>query len=644
VRRLLKRCLEKDPKKRLRDVAEGMLQLEESAVERDPVTPVVAGRRVPFWWVAVPLAVGIVLTAGVFAGVDWYRSSRPSPPRTPIRFTFEPDAAAPLFISPGAHDIAISPDGKTVVYVATESPRPPRLWLRRLEQLDAAPLRGGEGAVNPFVSPDNAWIGFLDIQNFAELKKVPITGGPPTLVARAKTSILGAAWMHDGSIVIGSINGLFTVPTGGGDPKPLTTLAAGETAHVSPSEVPGTSVVLFAAGLSGANAGVLAAVDRATGQVVRFDVPGSEAHAVPGGLIVYAAADASVRVLAFDAKTMRISGNPTPLIDGVVFKSSGAADLAVAADGRLAYVAGGTAVGARTLAWTDRSGKETGIAAPPRSYYYARISPDGTRLSLDIRDQDEDVWMWDLRRETLTRLTDTPGPDEYGLWTPDSQRVVFSSSIAGRRELFQKRADGTGRMEQITETSKETGTPYPNAVTADGKQVVFRLGASLNANDLFIAPLSGDRTYRKLLATDHDERNASLSPDGKWIAFESDLSGRYEVYVRPFPDVDGGQFPLSTAGGAKALWSPTGREIFYLGPDNKMMAVPVETAHGFSAGKPVAVFDASQYYVGAIGRNYDVAADGRRFVMIKNPAVRSAVRPITVVIDWADELRGRMKK
>jgi serine/threonine-protein kinase len=271
-----------------------------------------------------------------------------------------------------------------------------------------------------------------------------------------------------------------------------------------------------------------------------------------------------------------------------------------------------------------------------------RLSPDGTRLSTDIREQLSNVWIWDLTRDALMRLTDKPGAFQYCLWAPDGQHVVFSAVASAANQLLQMRADGTGQMEPLVDAATLKLTPYPNAITPDGKFVIFRAIASGQLDNLYTVSLTGDHTVKPLLATEHSERNASISPDGKWMAFESDLSGRFEIYVRPFPNVESSQFPISTAGGVKPLWSPAGGEIFYISADNKMMAVPVKTAPGFSAGKPETLFDLSPYFTGGVGVNFDVTRDGKRFAMIKNPAnASSKTLPITVVINWVEDLRAR---
>jgi serine/threonine-protein kinase len=658
VRRLLRRCLEKDPKRRLRDVGEGLLQLEEglatgstTSMMMPAATDASAMVAAPasLWRRAIPIVVTAAATALAFAGVTWWRTPPPPARPTPIRFLHQPAADAALWVTTNSRDLAIAPDGRTIIYSCAIGGRQ-ALWIRRLDQLEAAPLRGGESGANPFVSPDSAWVGLVDNGDGITVRKVSILGGPPSVLTKTARPVYGATWTRDGRIILG-VRGspLLSIGEGGGDPVALTTLdtAAGDVEHLWPAEVPGTSVILFVinAGSTPALGGQLAAFDRASGRIARFKVAGIQPRYVPTGHIVYAAADGSLRMLAFDAAKMEVSGNPVPVLEGIGIKGSGAANFDVTPDGRLVYVSGGGSLAAaRVLTWVDRAGKETPIAAPARNYYYTRISPDGSRLSLDVRDEEEDIWLWDLRRESLARLTDKPGADQYGLWTPNGQSVVFNSASGARSEIYQMRPDGTQQPEQVSDTTKEQLTPYPNAITPDGKQVIFRASTAATKNDLFIVSLTGDHAVKTLLATEHDERNATLSLDGKWMAFESDLSGRLEIYVRPFPAVDSGQWPISTVGGIKPLWSRTGREIFYLAADNKLMAVSVETTGGFAAGKPAPLFDATPYFSGAVGRNYDATADGRRFVMIKNPASGGGRSlPIIVVLNWAEDLRARAK-
>jgi eukaryotic-like serine/threonine-protein kinase len=656
VRRLLRRCLEKDPKKRLRDIGEGMLQLEEGLASGStssimmPASGEAAASAsssppMPMWRRALPIAGAVLFTAGASAGITKWMAPPPKDPPTAIRFQHEIPSSSPMWFSIDAHDLAISPNGKTIVFSAQEGGKAPSLWLRRLDQVDGVQLLGAEMASNPFVSPDSLWVGYVDTAD-GSIKKISILGGPSTPVTKLPSRVAGAAWLSDGSIILGMNGGpLQRASEAGGDPVPLTKLDDREVAHLWPADVPGTSVLLFvtAYGPTPALAGRLAAFDRASGRTARFDLVGVHPRYLPTGHIVFASGDGTLRAVGFDPKTMELSGNPVPVLEGVGVKPFGAANFDVSTEGVLVYASGTGLSATRTITWVSRAGVETAIPAEPRNYYYARIAPDGSRLTLDTRDQEQDIWIWDLRRDDLNRLTDKPGSEQYGLWAAGGQRVVFSSDSTGKNEIYQMRPDGTGQVEQLTDTAKEKLTPFPNAVTTDGKQIIFRAASGVRKNDLWITSASGDRSVRTLLATEHDERNATLSPDGKWMAYESDQSGRFEVYVRPFPDVDAGRFPLSTAGGEEPVWSPTGKEIFYVAGD-KMMAVPVSTVGGFVAQKPMVLFNTKPYFFGGQGRNYDVSRDGQRFVMVKSPVDTSGrAAPISIVLNWAEELRAKLK-
>ena len=309
--------------------------------------------------------------------------------------------------------------------------------------------------------------------------------------------------------------------------------------------------------------------------------------------------------------------------------------------------AGGAAL--TNLFWVNRDGREDPIPAPARAYVYPRISPDGSKVALDVRDQQLDIWIWDLVRETLTRLTFDPGEDEFPLWSPDGKRVAFSSSRAGgstfKTGLFWVAGDGTGAVERLAQGDRQT---FPGAVTPDGSQVIVHGSGPEGNDDIGLVAVNGKtaegtpgKDVRPLLQTMFAEANPALSPDGRWLAYQSDESGREEIYVRPFPDVDAGRWQVSTGGGIQASWARSGRELFYRnGP--ALMAVPVQTGTGFVAGTPKALFQ-GPYFGGPGGRSYDVAPDGQRFLFLKpGPAGGSGPTPrprITIVENWSEELR-----
>jgi len=649
VVRLIRRCLEKDPKRRLRDVSEGMLQLEDglatSANQSAPasVEAVTAPSMVPapFWRRVLPLAVTAAATAVTVAGIELFWAAD-TPPAEVVTFHHVPPAEAALLFTSDQDDLAVFPDGSAIVYSTLETGSAmPVLHMRRLDQIDAARLRGTENGLGPFASPDGEWVGFVDGSARDVLKRVPVLGGPATQIARVPGPLRGATWLEDGTIVFGvDGSGLFRVDQGGGDPVALTTPEPpAEQEHSWPSPIPGTNLILFVASEGGSVIveGRIAVLDLQAGEIVRLELPGSHPRWSPSGHIVYVSEGGSVRAVRFDVDRRSLTGGPVPVLDEVSAKPSGGANFDVARDGRLVYATGSVSA-SRTLTWVDREGRETPIAADPRTYFYARVSPDGRRLSLDIRDEEQDIWIFDLARGVLSRLTDQPGSDQYGLWTPEGDAVIFS----GSEGLYRQRADGTSAPEQLT--TANSMTEFPNAVSPDG-EIVYRTASAEGANDLFVIALEGDRAARTLLATEHDELNPSISPDGRWMAYQSNLSGREEIYVRPFPDVQAGQWTISNNGGTEPVWSPDGREVFYLAADGKLMSVPVDMSDGFSPGVPAPLFDTAPYFFGGMGRNYDVAPDDERFVMVKNPTSAGAASstPIVVVLNWAETLKSRVR-
>ena len=302
--------------------------------------------------------------------------------------------------------------------------------------------------------------------------------------------------------------------------------------------------------------------------------------------------------------------------------------------------------------WVTRQGHEEPLAAaPPRGYFYPRLSPDGTRVALDIRDQQNDIWIWDLARQTLTRLTDAPAIDQYPVWTPDSRRVLFRSARAGDFNLYGQAANNTGTVERLT-TSPNAQVPL--SISPDGTRLIVREVVPKTGLDLRVLRLDPSTTLgtspatplgtpsgqtEPLLQTPFTEDNGELSPDGRWLAYQSNASGRFEISVRPFPNVDAGHWTISTGGGTRPLWARSGTELFYLDGAGAMTRVAVQTAPTFSAGTPTKVFDTRYVTVGP-GRSYDVSPDGQRFLMIK-PGTQQAPS-VVVVLNWLEELKTKL--
>jgi serine/threonine-protein kinase len=367
------------------------------------------------------------------------------------------------------------------------------------------------------------------------------------------------------------------------------------------------------------------------------------AGAGSSGFLVYATAG-TLRAVRFDPAKLEVLSDSVPVVEGVLMKQSGAAEFSASHTGALVFLPG-SAVGnlQRSLVWVTRQGLETPVKAPPRAYTGLHISPDGTRIAVASLDQQRDIWIWDIAREILRRLTLDPAVDASPLWTPDGLRIIFGSDRdGGRMDLYRQASDTTGTVERLT-TSRNLQIPL--AISGDGTQVLT-LGAATPGNmDLLLQRLDGSSPARPLLQTSFRENNGALSPDGRWLAYDSDESGQSEIHVRPFPNVDGGHWQVSAAGGVKPTWARSGRELFYLAPTNAMMTVAVQSTETFTYGAPTKLFDAP-YWVRRGGRSYDVSPDGQKFLMIKEapPSDGRADGPahMVVVLNWLEELKARV--
>jgi serine/threonine-protein kinase len=615
----------------------------------------------------VALTVGALVVAAV-AGTAVWLATRPADP-VPLRVSrlqVAPSGTAALSISGNDRDLAITPDGSRLVYVGNHGTQ---LFVRALDALEPVAVFTGTPR-GPFMSPDGQWIGFVD--GTAVLKKVAVTGGPAVTLATLDGGSRGATWGPDDTIIVATSNaatGLQRIAAAGG---PMTVLtrpdrAQGEGDHVWPELLPGGRAVLFtiAAVTFNRNAAQVAVLDLQTGMHKIILRGGTPAHYVPsgpgsptraereGGHLVYGAAG-TLRAVPFDLARLETRGTPMPVIPDVVTTNSGSVDAVVAGDGTLAYVSGGGMTGPNaphTLLWVDRQGRETPIPAPPRAYAYPRLSPEGTRVAVSAFDQDLDLWLWDLARATLTRLTFDPGLDYIPVWTPDGRRLLFSSDRAGAQNLYVQAADGTGSATRLTESPNQQ---VPSGIAADGTHLVFNEVTSTRLRDLRLLTLTPTRSaagqehgepprIEPLLETPFEERGGIVSPDGHWLAYESNSSGQFEIYVRPFPNVGAGQWQVSNAGGVQGLWARSGRELFYLAPDGALLTVPVEPrGTTWGAGTATKLF-AGRYYTGAdSSRQYDVSPDGQRFLMIKEAGAtnQTATPPQVIVVQhWTEELK-----
>jgi hypothetical protein len=495
----------------------------------------------------------------------------------------------------------------------------------------------GDGAYGPFVSPDGEWVGYFA---GGAIHKVSITGGPPVMICAANRP-LGASWGPNDQMVFSSNAALFRVSAGGGKPELLAAphISKVEATYGYPEILPGGRALLFTIvpNASPGDRNQIAVLDLETRRTRVLIRGGSTPRYAPSGHLVYAAAG-SLRAVRFDVDRLEMHGNPVPVVEHVATKGlTGAANFGIARNGTtLVYRTGTAVVGLlHTMVWVDRHGHEEPLGLAPRAYVRADLSPDGTKLALDIRDQENDIWVWNLtRRGPLTPLTFDPGLNRGGLWSPDGRKIVFTAVRDAAENLYWQAADGTGTVERLTHSRR---AQLPRAFTPDGTQLLFD-----EAGDMGAVNLTGDRRTTRRLQGPHWEANGEISPDGRWLAYESDESQRAEIYVRPFPNVHSGRWKVSTGGGTRPAWARSGRELFYYVP-GRLMAVSVQMGTTPTFGTPHVVVDGA--YVAPIGgRNYVVSPDGQRFLMIKDatPQTSSTAPPpsqLVVVLNWLEELK-----
>ena len=623
----IKRCLQKDPKQRMGDVQSIRLALE-GAFETVAPRPDTAARMPPStgWRRAAALTGGAIVVAVIGGAVAWVatRPTAPAPLRI-SRLSLAPSGTSALTINGTNRDLAITPDGSRVVYVGNNGTQ---LFVRALDALEpVAVFTGLPGG--PFVSPDGEWIGFVD--GGQTLKRVAVTGGPAITIATLDNiGPRGATWASDDTIIFASDNpttGLQRVAVAGGPTTVLTrpNRAEGEADHFWPEMLPGGRALLFTVRASNTagnlDAAQVALLDLQTGARKVLVHGGSHGHYLSSGHLVYAAAGTLLAV-PFDLARLEIRGTPVPVVSAVLTSSTGALDAAVAGDGTLAYVVGvgaGDPGSQRALVWVDRQGRETPINAPPRAYVSARLSPDGTRVAAWANDQDSDIWVWDLSRMTLTRATFEAGIDNNPAWTPDGRRLLFSSVRAGVRNLFWQAADGTGTVERLTESPNQQ---YEMDVSPDGRRLIFREQSPTTDADVMQVELDGNRRALPLVQSSFSERNAVISPDGRWLAYEANDSGQFQVYVRPFPEVSRGRWQVSITGGTGPLWARNGQELFYVAPTGALMRVGVERSQSWKPTAPSQLLKEGYFTIPdfVATRTYDISRDDQRFLMIKNSA------------------------
>ena len=557
VRKLLERCLARDPKQRIRDIGDAQLAMEgafETTVGA-PSEPVVVP-KLRVWQRPLPLAIGVLLLVVVSGLVVW-NVTRPAPPR-PVRFQIPP--ADQGFLATLMTPVAISPDDSQVVYAANRS-----LWLRPIDRLQAVQVRGTEGnARGPFFSPDGQSIGFWAD---GQLKKVAVRGGAPVTLTDVQLPA-GASWGPDDTIVYGQADGIWQISANGG--IPVRVVATEENQQVFGPQVlaGGASVLFTVASGTGANRwneGQIVVQSLESAKRTVLIEGGADARYLPTGHLVYAVGNV-LYAIAFDADSLTVSGGPVPMVEGVSRSgsSTGAANFSVSDQGGLVYVSGAFLSNDRTLALVGRDGVVEPLDVPPAQYLTPRVSPDGAKLVVQTAEDESNVlWVYDLSGDTQIQQLTFEGDNQRPVWTPDSQRITFSSDRDGTMSLYSMRADGNGVPERLT--TAEAGTfHWAGGWSPDGQTLLFNVQRDLTT-DWGIWTLSGSGRETQSLNDTPDTiyLGAELSPNGEWLAYGAGPGSlAADIYVEPFPPT-GSRRRISQSGGYWPLWSPDGDRLFY---------------------------------------------------------------------------------
>ena len=624
IRRLLRRCLEKELSRRLRDMGDARLELEEAVEGREETrsslsTDRAGGRRL--WLVA---GITAIASGALVAAAMWSTGSGASaPPPRAIRFALSL-AESERLTSSDFPVVAFAPDEAHVAYVATRGGRS-QLFVRALSSLNSVPLPGTEGALTPFFSPDGQWIGF-----FADgkLKKVPVQGGPVRTLADAPIGF-GASWAAN-SIVFAPANGsaLFRVSDEGGTPSAVTTLdtTRGEFSHRWPDLTYDGTAVVFTTATEGSwdDADI---VVQPLGAATRHVLVrgGSNPRFVGAWRLAYMRGG-TLFLATLDSRNWRLASEPVPVVDAVAHSGDGAAQFSVSAAGGLLYLPDGADESARTLVWVDRQGAMQPLAAPPRPYTLARLSPDGRMVALAIGGETaEEIWSYEIARNALSQLTYDAGSDP--VWSGDGSRIIFSALRDGSSDLFWKRTERSAVEERLTRSPLGK---IPHSISPDGSTLAFVEDGASKGGDIAFLTLA-DRIGHPFLNSSANETSPAFSPDGRWIAYVSDADGRNEVFVAS-PTAPVKPVRVSAGGGTEPLWRRDGAELFYRAADRMMAAVVRSNG---TVDRPRELFRA-QFHTGRGGRvAYDISADGTRFLMIKPPESEPRPAEMRVVLGWS---------
>jgi eukaryotic-like serine/threonine-protein kinase len=649
IQRLLRRCLVKEPKQRLRDIGDARITIEEVragagvpqvAAQSSAAQQAAAPQHKTSWWHAARWAIApIAILIPAFAA---YFLARPKKPGEVIRFSVS--APANTSFRPWASFLSLSPDGRKLAFMTGGAGQgKATLAIRAFDSLSAESFPGVEGGYFPFWSPDSRYIGF-----FAEdgkLEKVPVSGGPPQVLCDASSGG-GGTWNRDGVIIFSDGDKLYRVPEAGGTPTPVA--AAEETGQKSfyffPQFLPDQRHFLFFRIIGTTHRGYgrsfveVGSLDST--KTERLFESLSEALYAPPGYLLYVE-QATLVAQAFDADRLRSTGQPVPIVTGVGLSRAwnyGLGYFSLSQNGVLAYQTGpGGPVSEMT--WYSRKGETLGTVAEPGVRLTPALSHDETKIAVPTGEIGrDDIWVYDLKRGVESRLTVT-GDNFNPVWSPDGKNLMYSSWRSGHLDIYKQAANGLGNAEPISDS--QDPPKALNDVSPDGRYAIYDTAGSTDLTELWVLSLFGEhKLFPFVQGGGFGAREAQFSPDGRYVAYASHESGKYEIYVQSFPQ-HLGKWQISTRGGEEPAWRRDGKELFYLTPENKLMAVEVHTVAGqFQAAIPKPLFQA-QLVQGLLWRNrYVVSANGQQFLML-SPVRNSEANPITVVLNWPALLEGK---
>ena len=628
---LIRRCLTKDPRQRLRDIGDARFEIEQSDETQSNMAPVVKAAG-PRW--RSPAAIALLIASALAAGMllSRYLGASASQGKPVVRLIYTiPGNQLPS--APQRNRLAISPDGSKIVYAANE-----RLYVRPLDSLEAVELAGTEGAMGPFFSPDGQWVGFLSRPH---LKKVPINGGAAVPICPVADPI-GANWGPDNTILIGGVYaGILRVSANGGNPE-VVVPPSPSLSYVHPQFLPDGKSFLFQRGRPGNydfNELVMRSLDKDNETVVLRG--GYDYQYLKSGYLLHAQGARNQRldlsVVGFDVKARATVGNSATVVRNVRDSSAGSSsNFAVSDLGTLIYLTAPAGDGSGTkLAVVDRSGKPSALPAEARDYSDPRVSPNGRFLALHLQGDQNDVWVADIERGALTRISFNDGEDETPAWSPDGRTIAWASSRSGIvRGIFRRPADGSGSEELVWSLDKHC---HVRDWSSDGKTLVIEILDPNSSGDIWRLDLEGTPTASPFLQSPFNERNSRLSRDGKWLAYVSDESGRDEVYVQAFPQ-GGSKLQVTSSGGDQPVWSHDGSKLFIRG-GGAIQEVSFRPGTPPSIDKITTLFQDHFENPQAGGHTgYDVFPDGR-FLMIQSQALPGSREEIVVVVNWIEEIR-----